>query len=259
MKILLRNYAYQQYVWVTAKYKDGHFVVNAEPQEERNVVSVINDNRKNYIQCSSCGKLFRKNDPKFEIHKRNSASPSTCLGCRHLYTENADLVKSKYIMNPDGTFTEKTERNVELVCSNYGMYSHYNINSDQLLIRCKFRQCEYASPEEIHDIFTDMPGVFDDIITMDKLFDVGYKGVYPSYHGNREVLLQSKYEIYANINNLNIIDSFTLFLKDAYWVLFYSKKYNEVFTVDSNGKYVIWDSGLDCQDEIKKDIMKLYN
>ena len=84
MKILLRNHNGEQYVWKTAKYEGNYFRVDGANISPTNIVSVINDNRKNYIKCSSCGKVFRKGDPKFDKHKRESATPAACLGCMYL-------------------------------------------------------------------------------------------------------------------------------------------------------------------------------
>ena len=114
MKILLRMYDDAEYVWKTAKYRNGHFYVNGNLCGESNIVSVINDNRKKYIQCSSCGKIFRKNDPKFEIHKQNAENPSTCLDCPHLYINTGRTTKQKFVINPDGSQVEKIEREVFL-------------------------------------------------------------------------------------------------------------------------------------------------
>ena len=50
MKILLREYNSEDYVWVTAKHNGEYFVVDGEIIEEYRIVSVINDNRKNYIK-----------------------------------------------------------------------------------------------------------------------------------------------------------------------------------------------------------------
>ena len=87
MKILLRSYDSQFYVWKTAKYRDGHFYVYEEQIEMSNIVSVINDNRKGYVRCSMCRKTFKRNDPKFDIHRKNATGPVVCYDCPHMFAD----------------------------------------------------------------------------------------------------------------------------------------------------------------------------
>jgi hypothetical protein len=261
MKILLREYNYRQYVWVQAKYDKNHFIVNGERQYETNVVSVINDNRKNYIQCSCCGKVFRKGDHRFEIHKQQAASPTTCFDCPHLNAHRERTIKREYVMNSDGTYTRKTEQSVELQCSSGYMWSYPNIDSVLAISNCKLRQCGNATEREIEDIFTQHPGVFDDIITIDRVLDMGYIGLPEPSLDYNSYTLDVAYDIKAFVNPLNIVDYFTITLEGYTYVVWYSKKYNEILTNNEDGHYTAWVcKGLSVRQrtEIKEIFAKLY-
>lgn len=261
MQILLREYNGEPYLWMQAKYDKNHFIVNGEQQYECNVVSIINDNRKKYIQCSCCGKVFRKGDRRFEIHKQQAESPKACFDCRHLCTNRERVTKREYILNADGTYTRRTEQSVELQCSHGYMWSYPNIDSDTAIHNCKLRQCGSATEKEIKDIFIQYPGVFDDIITIDRILDVGYVGTpnvgveYTTY------VLDVAYDIQAYVNSLNIVDRFLIDFEDDYRTVWYSKRYNEIFTINGDNEYVPWEHyklSEQQRNEIKEIFAKLY-
>jgi hypothetical protein len=91
----------------------------------------------------------------------------------------------------------------------------------------------------IEDIFTKNPGIFDDIITSDKIINAGYKtrlqwnGTYTAYQ------LNGRNQIYALVNNLNIVDSFIIRYHNYEWRVFYSKMKNELY-YDRRGVYGVW-------------------
>lgn len=260
MKILLRAYNGKRYTWETAKYNNGSFYVNGSEMSKCNIVSILNDNRKNYVQCSSCGQVFRRGDKKFEEHKAKAKSHEPCLGCTRLHIREAKTTNSKLIACPEGGFKETLTRNVVLECTNTGWFSYDSIMSDEAIQGCKKRQCENATEIEISDFFTKHPGAFDDIITIDTLLDNGYDVGYNYTSSEYEYpMVDDEYSLYAVINNIGIVDRFYVSYCGESWEVYYSKKYDKLF-YDYRG-YATWDPiELDCMqvDEIKETIAKLY-
>ena len=260
MKILLRSFNGASYVWMTVKYDNGFFTVNGESVNNCNIISIMNDNRKNYIQCSCCGKIFKKGSDKFKIHKENAIKPETCFDCPSLAIENASVNKRSFAINTDGSAIEKLERSVRLLCSRYGIWSHVDLNSEEALCRCKKRQCANATEMEIVDFFTQYPGAFDDIITVDKLLDKGYHIVLTGRKNTEfEIICEDDYTIGVCINRLGIITRFYIWYECEYYEVFYSKKYNELY--EENCDYVPWyvdDMDDNTREAIKKHIRKLY-
>ena len=126
MKILLREYGRECYVWKTATHNGRNFVVDGKAVDLMQVVSVMNDNRKTHICCSTCGAVFPKRGNKFEKHKAESEGIKPCLNCksRHIYDEREQ--KSSYIVNADGTITRKSSSIVEFVCTK-NLWNNYRI------------------------------------------------------------------------------------------------------------------------------------
>ena len=262
MKILLRDYYGNKYVWKTAKYNNKKFHVEGDSIKETNVVSVINDNRKNYIECSCCGQVFRRGDRRFKTHKANAIKPETCFDCPNLCVDNEMTNKISYAINADGCFVRKIEEEVILTCSNSGIWSYSNIMSNDAIIHCKKRQCVDAEEANIVDFFIMNPGVFDDIITIDSLLDNGYNVMMNDRSGvQTDIIREEDYTIGVVINHLGIVDRFHIWFNCDKYVMFYSKRYNELFT-ESRGEYTIWNPiglGAEMRNEIKAYIAKLYN
>jgi hypothetical protein len=262
MKILLREYCGELYTWKTAKYNNGSFYVNGDQIRQDDIVSIINDNRKKYVQCSSCGQIFRKGDPKFEEHKANAIKPETCFGCSHLCVDHRYTIERKYKAHSDGGFSEICESEVDLKCDRTGLWSYHSITSDRAIEGCMKRQCANATEVAISDFFTQHPSVFDDIITIDSLLDAGYDvnigyGSGTSY----EIEIEDEYTLCAVINNLGIVDKFFLWYDGDKHSVYYSKRYDELFTNDRKSAYIIWnplDMPTEMRSEIKNHIVKLY-
>lgn len=261
MKILLREHDGAAYTWVTAKYDKGKFVVNNNFVENRSVVSVINDNRKNYVQCSSCKKVFRKGDKRFAEHCENADKPKTCLGCIKVRAEDRLVTNRAFEINADGEYIEKSEAKVNLVCTSFGLWSYASITSEECLSKCPMRKCKTAHEEEIHDVFTDFPGVFDDLATVDNILDIGYKERYIN-SPYTAYLMSFTYDTWVYANDLGIIEYFTVYNRGDEYTVYYSKKYNKLYTWSrTKGTYVEfnppeWSS--DIVEQMCKDIRKLY-
>lgn len=262
MKILLREFGCESYVWKTAKYNYDNFLVDGNVQPKKNIIAIVNDNRKNYIKCSCCGQVFRRGDKRFQEHKENAIKPETCFECTHLCANNASIAKRKIVCNPDGSFSEKLERQVDFLCDNVGLWEHYSINSRRVIDSCKKRQCATAIAMEITDFFTRYPGAFDDIITIDSILDEGYDVEAPLGSGSSyDIVYEDDYTLGVYINKIGIVDSFYLWYEgDRYW-FHYSKKYDEFFCESRAYGYEILDVyglPIELKDEVKKIIKTFY-
>lgn len=261
MKILLREYNSVPYVWVTAKYNENHFIVNGNKINPCNIVSVINDNRKNYVKCSCCGQTFKRGSYKFQIHKENASSPQTCLNCPYLKTENERVISRKRYIDENGNQMETIERNVCLVCGRYGYWTHPNIDSEEAIGYCKKRQCANGMEVEIQDFFTKHPGAFDEIITIDKLLDIGYNiTLRPNRGREYELIMEDDYTIGAYINKAGIVEHFYIWFEKECYYVYYSKKYNELYW--DCGEYTpfyLEEMDDDIRELIKTDIAVLYH
>lgn len=265
MKILLRNYANQLYVWKTAKYNKGNFWVDGGKISKTEIVSIMNDNRKNYVQCSSCGQIFRRDDPKFEEHKKKAITPLTCMNCPHLECDGVSYEKRVVEMTKSGKFIEKYEREVTPLCGMTGGWwgTHKSILSDDAISGCSKRQCGTATEIEIMDFFTKYPGAFDCIATIDSAFDNGYELYIPSSGSQSfDIEYSDDWTVGVYINSLGIVDRCYIWINgDKYW-LYYSKKYDEVFASTEYDDYEIWNHRrIDTQNrnKVKEIIAKLYN
>lgn len=259
MKILMRWHCGEPYVWVTAKYNENGFVVDGEKIDECDIVSIINDNRKNYVRCSSCGKIFPKKGKKFAKHKEDSPTITPCLNCNKKRLSERASAKVKLIMNDDGTFTEKSERIVDLMC-HIGIWSDYKCTSNEAIRSCKYRQCEKAKAEEISDTFTKYPGIFDDIITVDKILDNGIMHINWSDNCLAEYQIDEEVGLCAHVNNLGIVDRFYIDNSKGCYYIWYSKKYDEFFWCDYVGYSIWYPRNMDKADvyKIKETIRNLY-
>lgn len=263
MKILLRKSDEGQYVWKTAKYNYDDFYVDGSTIHQTNIVSIINDNRNKYVKCSSCGKIFRRNDTHFEEHKANAIKPETCFGCRHICVDDRYTESRRFAVNPDGSFKEIMESSVRLQCEHSGMWSYYDINSERAINGCKKRQCANATKIEITDFFTEHPGVFDDIITIDKILDEGYDvSIKPnSSESSYDIDWGDDYTICVIINAIGIVDRFRVWFDGDDYVVYYSKRYNELYCDVNGRKYKEWkldEMSTEIRAEIKQKIAKLY-
>jgi hypothetical protein len=261
MKILLSKDNGNVYVWKTAKYNEGRFLVDGNPISEDRIISIINDNRSNYSKCSCCGQIFKKGDDRFEEHKRNAASPTTCFGCRHLVVEDYDQLDRKIEIDANGEFVVSTKKLAELKCGESGYWSYDSINSSAAKGKCKKRQCADAELVEIEDFFTKYPGAFNDIITIDALLDDGYDINYVGGEEREiEIVSEHNYAIYVIINKQGIVDSFYVWVPGESWTVRYSKKYDKLFWVKGSGN-VEWnpdEADEDIKRKMHKIIAKLY-
>lgn len=238
MKLLLRSYNNEPYVWKDAKYETRGWVVNDAPVVETNIVSILNDNRNQYFKCSRCGEIFRKGSPKWEQHQQRTTDTSKCFDCPYLRYSTNGTVKRTFALQDDGKYT-MTEKypNTTLQCR-YN-YPSIDIASEDARSRCQYNECATATSEPITDIFTENPGIFDSIITINKVLQAGYVERYIR-HLWTEYKMKGKYTIYAEVNDLNIVDHFKIGYRGNLWDVYYSQVTNKLYNCTYENKYQEW-------------------
>lgn len=263
MRILLRNYDGEQYVWKKAEVKsatkftleDGCDVSQAE------IVSISRDNRKKFVKCSACGEIIRNTQEAINEHKLKGTTSATCFGCKYMREMGSKQLSVKYTLQEDGSYSANVKKSLNLVCT--ATWSTPDINSENARRYCKFKQCATAEMKAIEDVFTKYPNVFDDIITVDKVLDNGFteRKEYTS-RGQVEYKLKARNNITAVVNKLNIVDCFVIDYRSHRITVLYSKKYDKLFAM-SSGTYTevkgIWFMPDTTFANIKEKIASLYN
>lgn len=260
MDILMRNYGHEQFVWKKAKFVNGNIVIDNDATVlECDIVSIRNDIRKKYVQCSECGKTFKKGSPKIEKHKEPIRDSHMCFGCRYLRQSIREQKSQKYELLENGNYLSKTKSEVFLYC--YNSYTTRDINSEEARHYCIYNRCNNATMRDVKGFFIDKPGAFDELITIDKVLEKGYSNAYTSAYDNLSIYyLKARNTIGVRVNALNIVDGFDVQYKNHDWRIYYSKKYDELYE-PRNGTYRVWNPGnmyKDTRDYIKAKIAALY-
>lgn len=258
MKILLRRWRGEDYIWRTAKYDNSGFKVDDLNVDYTNIVSVANDNRKNYVRCAACGAVIKNNSSEIEKHKSRHLTSDACLTCSWLRKDQGNVLSTKYIKQSDGSYVEKVKREVVLRCNADWLVR--NIDDSETRDRCLFKICAQANMEPITDIFTRMPGLFDNMATVNTIVKIGYDAK-ESYEANmykhyRLNIKLDDYAVYAVVNILGIIDHFLLIDGWDETKVYYSKKFDKLFRI-TNGEYAEFE--VYFENELKAEIRKLYN
>ena len=262
MQILLRMYGTTPYVWKQAKFNGIKFLVGGNGIEYTNIVAVENDNRKNYVICSACGEIVRNDPRKIAEHQKGNANWDKCQTCKHFYANLEDTISEKLIRNEDGTYIQKSVYKVRPQCQYDTFWDYRDIYTESAESHCKYCNCEWGVMQDIHDIFIDNPGVFDDIITVDRVLDVGYRDREKANRYFYSYSLMSDFCIYAMVNKMNIVDHFIVRVNGCKYKVFYSKRYDRLYYDNDNGQYSVFNGrqvGADAHKEIKAQIAKLYN
>lgn len=263
MKILLRNYNGEQYVWKKAEVKDAatFTLEDGGTANQTNIVSISRDNRKKFVRCSACGEIVRNTPEAIKKHTDRASTSATCFGCPYLREGGGKQLSAKYTLQEDGSYIVNTKKSTKLVCKI--SYRYYDINSPEAREYCGFKQCATAEMKSIEDVFTKYPGVFDDMITVDKVLDNGFTER-REYTSRSAVYykLKARNNITAVVNKLNIVDYFVIDYRGHQISVMYSKKYNKLFDT-TNGVYrelkSIWFMPDTTFANIKAKIASLYN
>lgn len=67
MKLLLRQFGDECYVWKNAEMNDEKtFIVDGRTVNQGNVVSIYRDNRNKFVKCSHCGTILKNTDAEIK-------------------------------------------------------------------------------------------------------------------------------------------------------------------------------------------------
>lgn len=238
MKVLVRTYEGKEYVWLDATYDKEHNCFRNEKTKffEKNVVSVFEDNRNDFVKCSVCGQAFKKGSEEIKTHTTPITDNSKCFDCPSLRTSNRNNNVRKYELIAGNNYRETATNTVDLMCSR--CYPYVGINTETARKKCVHNICANAKMLEFSDFFTENPNAFDRIITADVIEESGYSEKYRS--GNYcEYRLHLRNNVWAVANTLGIIDHFIVIYRRENYDVYYSKKYNKLFYA-SNNRYKEW-------------------
>ena len=239
MDILLRRFDGEPYVWKKAKFENGNIIVDDSIVYERDIVSIRNDIRKQYVYCNTCGTYFKKGSKKIETHKEGCNDTHMCFDCRYLRRGSQNVLSQKYELLENGKYISKTKSELYLYCNIH--YRAYNIGSQEARDNCIYNRCKNAAIKDATGFFLEKPGAFDSIITVDKILEVGYKGMRDSLHnGCIYYTLKGRNSIDAAVNKLNIVDGFVINYNRTTHYVCYSKKYNELYDAGNKPTYKVW-------------------
>ena len=240
MKVLLRQYDNKEYAWFDATYEESEnaFRVNTHLMPETNIVSVHEDNRNEFVTCNVCGKTFKNGSPEIKAHTTPITDTSKCLQCMNRYAYDSTETKKTYQLINGDIYKETATRDVVFKCR--VTYPPVGISTDQARHQCIYNRCINAKMIEFSDFFTQNPEVFDAIITSD-VFEEN-PGSYKekaTYYGRLAYQLPIRNNVWACANKTGIIDHFEATYRRETYNVYYSKKYNQLFT-SRNGHYEVW-------------------
>ena len=254
MEVLLRNYDGKTLVWKEATYKNSVWLIDGCKVFETDIVAVQNDTRNEYVTCKNCGQTFRKGSQELYDHTHKEWTPEMCFECSSLRVFSREEVSKSFHTDEDNKWIRDLSEKVDLTCSQ--SYSHPYIGSQKARQCCKHAGCTEDNIQEVNDFFTEYPGAFDDMITVDQLIAMKCKRV-----GERSFKVRAKKRIIAYIDSHNIVSHFYVSARRYTWNLVYSKKYNKLFNFYGQ-KYEEFAGGYPLSEEefnyIKEKIAGLY-
>ena len=95
---------------------------------------------------------------------------------------------------------------------------------------------------DVKAFFLDYPNAFDSIATIDKVVEFGYKQAhYDKWNKVTYYTLKGRNDIRVAVNELNIIDHIVVYYKRFRYYVYYSKKYNQLFSTNNSNSYSPWE------------------
>lgn len=264
MRVLLRSCPNgDQYVWKKAEMKDARTFALEDGTcvYQAGIVSISRDNRKKFVKCSSCGAIVRNTPEAIKEHTDRASTSASCFGCQYMREGDGKQLSAKYTLQEDGSYVVNTKKSTRLYCR--ASFRFYDINSPEAREVCRFKGCATAEMRPIEDVFTKYPGLFDDIITVDRILENGFtEKIEYKHRGVTYYKLKGRNHITAIVNKLNIVDRFVICYRSQSFDVVYSKKYNKLFLIDGSW-YKEYNSSESIPDKtiksIKEKIASLYN
>ena len=236
MKILIRRLNAHTMVWKKARVLDkNQFEIDVDGKPEKvsvtNVISIYNDNRDKYLVCSSCGEIVRNTPKEIKRHLDKKISTDCCLDCGNFRIRNANTIKKSIHFENNRCISVTKQEGVPCCMSGYG---YRNVLAEDGKSGCMYKGCGTETLHPIEDVFTKYKGVFDDLITVDKVIDAGYKARRTDlYYDNYELKARNTIIVHVS-RDTNIVTHFTLEYHRETFYLMYSKKYDKIFYIYRN-------------------------
>lgn len=233
MKILIKKYNNQHYVWKDAQWEGGQYVVENEACfHETEILDVKEDERVGFVQCGHCGELIKDDPESIEAHFAETEAKKDCLTCPSMviYTDKQNHNRT-IVKNENGTYAVSETYDTYLGCRAH--YYTENIDSAAAKRNCVYAQCRRKGARQINDTFVKYPHLFDKQITVDVL----NANKYPfEKHSNGYYIydLKMRGTLKACVNVNGIVDHFILYVSGWAYEIHYSHKYNKLFTYDWN-------------------------
>lgn len=245
MRVLLRLYDNEEFVWKEAEYKKEGFYVDGKRVKEINVVATDDCDLSGYIYCNSCGERIKDEPGAFEQHCAEVEAKKDCGTCGYLRIGRIDDNYNRTFHRNENGLYEVTEtyNNASLTCTKN--YRRCDIESEEAVAGCIFMQCRDNGTRTSDIVFERKPNAFDTVITVDVLqekklkFDRktdNYRTM--GIEGKNYFLydMKARGTIKACVNSIGIVECFLVTTAGCTKYMFYSEKYNQMF-YESNGKY----------------------
>ena len=240
MRILLRKFGDEAYVWKDATYENGCYFITTPIGEqckvdETAIASVDGDENKGWVICQSCGALIKNTPEAIAAHYAEMESKRDCTKCSNVtYPKDKKIIKREMVYNGDGTYRVKEEFDANLLCG----ITHWNTVSVSTAIDrgiCKFMACRVKGVQQPDDIFARFPDVFDKAITVDALIAKKFK--LDGFDRYFLYDMKSRGTIKACVNEKGIVECFNISSKGRHVLFYYSEKYDKMFYKNGT-KYV---------------------
>ena len=232
MEVLLRKYGDEYYVWKEALYQQKKFFFAGTniTIEQINILSIRNDNRKDFVECAQCGELIHNNPESIEAHFAAQEAKRDCFNCSSLRTSNKSVISTQYEKGEAGNYIVTETSAVVLACGE-SYYNRPNIDSNGAKNICRFTKCRRAGVSAISDVFVKYPDMFDKQATVDALNEKN--STYEGYEWGFFVYdLKCHDAVKAYVNPLGIIEHFTISFRSHRMTAFYSARYDKLFFND---------------------------
>lgn len=233
MKILLRNYNGNRYVWKDAKWDGIYKLLDTnEGFYETRILAVQDDDRAGYVKCANCGELV-KNDPEsIEQHYAKLEAKKDCLNCDKLVVYGDRYGNTRSVEDTGAGYYKVAETYVTRLGCKMGYYTE-DIHSSSAKRNCKYAKCRRFGVKEICDAFVKYPGLFEKQITVDMLTSKKY-AFDKTMDGFHRYDLKMYDTVKACVNDLGIVDHFIVVSKGWAYKFYYSDKYKKLFFEDYN-------------------------
>ena len=243
MKILLRKHLDKYYVWKDAEWENGEYYISVNDVKTRvtqvNILAVADDNRADYVVCAQCGATIPNNPESIEAHFAEREAKRNCFECDQMsaYGDQKNL-KIKYTKNEDGTTYHAEEVYDTLLGCGFNSWQYKRIDTEEAKNGCQYFQCRKKGVHQVQDTFVQYPGIFNKQITLDLLIKKGFTNKCPYVHDkvwSIDLGMRGN-TLHAFVNELGIVDCFSIHHRYSRYTAFYSEKYDKLF-FNVGGKY----------------------